>query len=326
MSLPDSTAEPLKPLRTWSLLAGQKKAPSEYEIVSVKTIFRANANDKLEMSPNAPINQWYRRNVNDTRLRHEDFDAFRDPDQITYRAYCTERDRDEVYVEGLLSQYAAHGHDAKLPVQWVEQLSALYTPLRYLLHTAQMAAAYGVSVCTASTITNCLSFQMGDQFRWVSRVAYRTAELGKAWPALGFGTGERARWEGASEWQGFRELMEHLLTTYDWGSSHLAMNLVAMPAIDVALGLLRDAAGEHGDGLTQCLLDAHLANSARRNRWMKKFMEFSNARPENVAFTTEIVSRWKPLAEEAVYRFGNAIAKGRGSDAKAALEHAMKLY
>lgn len=310
----------LTPLRTWSLLAGQRKQPSEYEIVSVGNIFRANEQDKCELSTNAPMNQWCRRYGTESPLKHDDWNAFRDPDAITYRAYCTERDRDEVYVDGLLDQYSAQKHDAGLPLAWIERLSKAYTPLRYLVHAAQMAAAYGVVMAPASTITNCLTFQMADQFRWVSRISYRTAELRTTWPSHGFGTQERLLWEGAPEWQGYRELMERLLATYDWGESLLALNLVAMPAIDVSLGQLKVSAESNSDGLTQFLVEAQLDDSARRTRWMKRFMEFVSAKPDNVAFASSVVRRWMPSAREAVYCYGEALGKGKGAAAKEALE------
>jgi toluene monooxygenase system protein E len=325
-TLATASPELLKPLRTWSSLASARKAPSEYEIVSVNTIFRANERDKVEMSTNVPMNVWMREHFSDGKLQHEDWNAFRDPDAITYRAYCSERDRDEVYVDGLLSQYAEQGHDAKLSTAWVDQLAALYAPLRFLLHASQMSAAYQVVMSPASTITNCLTFQMGDQFRWVSRVAYRTSELHKARPHHGFGAQERSRWERAPEWQGFRELMERQLIAYDWGTSFFALNLVAMPAIDVAIGLLKEGAIANGDGLTQHLVDAQLKDSSRRNRWMKRFMEFIASKEQNVAFAGEVVGRWTPLAHQAVYFFAEALETGRGNVAKAALDAAKKFY
>ncbi|MGH8518213.1 MAG: toluene monooxygenase, partial [Panacagrimonas sp.] len=125
-----AASESLKPLKTWSHLAGQRKRPSEYEIVSVNTLFQANERDALELSAEVPMNRWYKRYRAESRMQHDDWNAFRDPDAVTYRGYCTERDRDEVYVDGLLEQYAAQGHDRSLSPEWVDRLATLYTPLR----------------------------------------------------------------------------------------------------------------------------------------------------------------------------------------------------
>jgi toluene monooxygenase system protein E len=313
-----SSQDTLKPLKTWSHLAGQRKRPSEYEVVTVNTLFRANEREALELASDVPMNRWYKRYRAESRLQHDDWNAFRDPDAVTYRAYCTERDRDEVYVEGLLGQYAAQGHDRSLAPGWVETLAAMYTPCRYLFHTAQMASAYAVSMAPASTVVNCAVFQMADSFRWVSRVAYRTAELRKSWPQTGFGDQERARWEKSAEWQGFREMMERLLATYDWGESLLALNLVALPAIDVALDQLKQAAIAQNDGLTRFLIDAQLGNSARRTRWTQAFLAFICQRPENRALAQDVIARWSPYADRAVQLHAEAFGAGRGAAAVAA--------
>jgi toluene monooxygenase system protein E len=282
-----------KPLKTWTHLAGQRKRPSEYEIVSVNTLYTGdNPEAPLELSPDLPMNRWYRRYRTDSLLRHGHWDAFRDPDAVTYRAYCTNRDKDEVYVDGLLSQYHDLGHDAGLAPGWIAELGALYTPLRYLLHGAQMAHAYIVTMAPGSTIVNCAALTMADQFRWVSRVAYRTAELRKSWPDAGFGQREREHWEQAPAWQGFRELMERLLATYDWGESLIALNLAAMPAIDAVLRRLGDRAAANGDQLTVFLVQAQLKDSERRERWVNALLDFLKANPANAAVIDDILGRW----------------------------------
>lgn len=305
--LPES--ETLKPQKTWSHLAAQRRKPSEYEIVSVNTLFTTGDPDAaLELSPDLPMNRWIKRNRKESRLQHEDWNAFRDPDAVVYRKYCTQRDKDEVYVDGLVSQYNELGHDAKLALQWLAQLAALYTPLRYLLHTTQMAAAYLATMAPASTIANCAVFQMADQFRWVSRVAYRTAELRKSWPEAGFSRGERVRWETDAAWQGFRELMECLLATYDWGEAVIALNCTAMPAVDEALRELGNHAAMHGDSLTRFLVEAQLADAQRRERWTQAFMAFVHARPGNSAYSSEVIARWNPLAANAVLQYRGGFA------------------
>ena len=87
-------------------------------------------------------------------------------------------------------------------------LATLYAPGHYLLHTVQMVSAYLFSMAPASTISNCVGFQMADALRWVSRTSYRTRELANHHPRKGFGESERALWEKEAAWQGFRELME----------------------------------------------------------------------------------------------------------------------
>jgi len=304
-----ATTETLAPLKTWSHLAAKRRRPSEYEIVSTNTLFTTgNPAAALELSTELPMNKWIQRYRTDSRLQHPDWDAFRDPDGIVYRTYCTERDKDEDYIDGLVSQFSDMGHDAKLSPAWAAQLGAQYTPLRYLLHTTQMASAYLVTMSQASTVANCFVFQMGDQFRWMSRVAYRTAELRKSRPDEGFGAAERGHWENDAAWQGLRELMERVLATYDYGEAIVALNRVALPAIDEVIRELGARAAAAGDTLTQLLAEAQLADSQRRERWSEALMTFLETEPENKAYIAESTERWSPLAERArqAYRDGFA--------------------
>jgi toluene monooxygenase system protein E len=305
----EQAAQVLAPLKTWSHLADRRRRPSEYEIVSTRTLFTTgNPDAALELSTDLPMNKWIKRYRTDSRLQHPDWDAFRDPDGEVYRSYCTRRDSDEDYIDGLVSQYDELGHDAGLAPAWRAGLVALYTPLRYLLHTTQMASAYLVTMAQGSTVANCFAFQMADQFRWVSRVAYRTAELRNAWPEEGFGRDERAHWENDPAWQGFRELMERQLATYDYGEALLALNLVALPALDAALRELAAQAGAHDDELTLLLAQAQLADGARRARWTTALVGFLADAPGNAGYVEEVRARWTPLAENAVKLYNDGFA------------------
>lgn len=321
MSEPQPNEE-LKPLKTWSHLAGQRKRPSEYEIVSVNTLYNNDADrPALELSVDLPMNRWYRKYRSESRLQHEDWNAFRDPDATVYRSYVTAQDKEETYVDGLLSQYDERGHDAQLAPSWIANLAALYTPARYLFHSAQMCAAYSVTLAPSSTVANCAAFEMADQFRWVSRVAYRTAELAKSWPDAGFRRDERKHWEQTAAWQGYRELMEKLLATYDWGESVIALNLVAMPAIESGIRQLGLAAHENHDDLTAFLIEAQLRDAARRVRWMRVFMKFVLEKPGNRQPILEWVEKWSGLGDGAVTRYCSEfpLAAGRVDDALKAI-------
>ena len=115
----------------------------------------------------------------------------------------------------MLDDYSRNEHDFGLPPESVQRLARFYTPARFSIHTVQMASAYLVTMAPASTIENCFIFQSADQFRWVSRIAYRTAELCAIHTDAGFNENERQIWEDDEAWQGFRDLMEKTLVTWD---------------------------------------------------------------------------------------------------------------
>jgi toluene monooxygenase system protein E len=305
MSDATATPTPLRPLKTWSHLAGQRRRPSEYEIVSTNLHWHTRKpDDPWEVGgTDGFMANWYRQYCYGSPVQHDNWNSFRDPDELVYRTYNIIQDGQETYVDGLLEQYSGEEHDASLAPAWTNVLGALYSPGRYLMHTVQMASAYLVHIAPASTISNCAAFQAADAFRWVSRTAYRTRELANTHPDGGFGEAERRHWEEASAWQGFRELMERTLVAYDWAETFVALNMVAKPAIDEAwLRQFAVSARRSGDGLLALLADAALRDSERSRRWTAALVEMMLL-PGNQDVLQGWLAKWVPLGEQAVRQF-----------------------
>jgi len=302
-------------LKTWSALAGERKRPSEYEVLSYKLHARTrNPDAPYEQSPDSFMNRWYKRHVVGSPLRHPDWNSFRDPDQMTYRAYTTMQDGQEAYVDGLLDDHANNAHDAGLAPDWLAALGALYTPGRYLMAACQMISAYLVQTAPASTITNCAAFQEADQLRWLSRIAYRTRELANAHPGAGFGERERSCFENAPEWQGLRRLLESALVAYDWGECFVAFNVVAARTIDAAyLRELATNARLHQDTLTAMLIANQLKDSARSCRWTAALIKQCLTVPENAPVIAGWLEKWVPWAHSAIDSFCAALPNPAGA-------------
>ncbi|MCF6193469.1 MAG: aromatic/alkene monooxygenase hydroxylase subunit beta [Kangiellaceae bacterium] len=297
--------EVLKPLKTWSHLAGNRRKPSEYEIVSTNLHYHTNNKENpWELDPDIPMAKWYRKYRNDTPLKHEDWDLFRDPDQLVYRTYNLLQDGQETYVSGLLDQFNERGHDLMLTGDWISILNKLYTPSRYLFHTLQLAAAYLAQISPSSTITNCATFQAADGIRWMSHSAYRTRELANSYGEVGFGENERKTWEQDSEWQGFRELMEKSLIVWDWSEAFVAINRVARPATEEAVliqfGL---TARNNDDTLLGLLTQAQMRDGERHRRWASELVKFINQTDGNHQILQRLVDKWQPLAVKAIEAF-----------------------
>ena len=299
----DHEIEVLKPLKTWSHLAGARRRSSEYEIVSVDTLYNVdNPERPLELDTNVHMNRWYRKYREGSALKHGDWKGFRDPDELVYRTYNMLQHGQETYVDGLLDEHDELDHDDGLTDQWVETLSLAYTPMRYLMHTLQMCSGYLTLMAPASTIVNCAALQMGDQLRWLSRVAYRSAELKRNRPGFGFGEDERGHWEDHKTWQPTREMMEKVLIAYDWGETFVALNLVAKPAIDEGfLRTLGKSARRNNDLLLAMLLDAQLRDSDRSRRWSSAVVKYAvDGDQKNRATIGAWIAKWMPLADAAI--------------------------
>jgi toluene monooxygenase system protein E len=289
--------------RTWSAFGELGRIPSEYEIVTHDTNYtlRKGRTAALEQNPSAPANLWFLTYRDRSPLQVPDWNGFRDPDQVTYRTYVTLQDEQETVVRGILDEYSEAGHDAGLSTDWLETLALLFTAARRPAHAVQLCHSYVGQMAPSSYISNCAAFAAADMLRRVSLLAYRTRELQRAQPAVGFGTADRVRWETHPAWQAARRALEQALVAYDWGESFVAVNLVLRPALDdVLLGRLGDAARTSGDDLTWLLLANLEVDAARCRRWSIALADYAIAeRPENAAVIERWTGRWRPRAEAA---------------------------
>lgn len=304
-----SNTEVLKPLKTWSHLAARRRKPSEYEIVSTNlhTSTRPGA-EPFELDPSVFMNRWFKEKRNASPLKHPDWNAFRDPDELIYRTYNIMQDGAETYVMGLFDQFNERAHDTGLSANWAGTLARLYTPGRYLFHTLQIGSAYLAQMGPASTISICAAFQGADSLRWLSHTAYRAKELSLSFPDKGFAQDERRYWEDDVAWQGFRELMEKVLIAYDWAECFVALDLVAKPAIEEAvLRKFGEVARQNGDTLLGLVIDAELVDGIRHRRWASALVKMATDVPGNADVIKGWIAKWEPLADRAIEAFCAAL-------------------
>lgn len=305
MSAPQAATTPTtppKPLKTWSHLSGRRRKPSEYEVVSVDLHTTTdNPDAPFELDPGMPMSLWFRQYRNGSPLRHPDWNQFRDPSELTYRVYNIVQDGQESFVSGVFDQMSERGHDSMLAPTWAGSLARLYAPMRYLFHTLQMMSAYVTLMAPASTLSNCAAYQTGDHFRWVSHTAYRTAELARTFPGIGFGRNERGYWEDDDAWQGVRELVERALVTWDWAEACFVLNGVLKPAVEEGVMLaLADAARQSGDSVLPLVVDSQINDARRHRRWLAAWVAMALEQEGNRNVLQGWLARWQPLAEQAV--------------------------
>jgi toluene monooxygenase system protein E len=305
----DSQTDTLKPLKTWSHLSKQRKRPSEYEVVSTNLHFHTNNPDKpFEVGRDAKMNDWYIKYRNNSPLKHQDWDAFRDPEQLIYRTYNILQEGQEAYVTGLLDQFSERGNDQMISKQWAQALNRLYAPTRYLYHALQMGASYLHQMSPASTISNLATYQAGDHLRWLTHTAYRTCELAKTWGDIGLGENERDHWENDAAWQGFRELAEKALITWDWAEATVVFDVILKPAVSAAVQKQLGLAGaENADTLLSLLNDAQLRDAERHQRQTKALIDFALTNAENKPIIQGWVEKWQPLADKAMNAYCAAL-------------------
>lgn len=310
-------------LRTWSAFGEVRRVPSEYEIVThdLNYTVRKGRVTPLESNPTTPANMWLLTYRDRSPLQVDDWNAFRDPDELTYRKYVTLQDEQTTVVEGIIDEFEGVEHDANLDPRWVTVLATLFTPARYPNHALQMTQAYLGQVAPSSYITNCAAFATADLLRLVSLVAYRTRQLQTAHPDVGFATGEQGVWERNPDWQPARRALEEALVAYDWGETLAGVNLVLRPTLDeVLLRQLGLVADSNGDTLTWLLLSNLAMDSERSLRWSTELARFAvRERPDNADVLARWVRRWAPKADAAAEGLARLVSalpeRGRDSDA-----------
>lgn len=297
--------------KTWSSFGNLGRKPSDYEVVTHNMNHTVGA-VPLEMGPQVHGNQWLMRHRDSVALRLDALDAFRDPDQMTYRKYTQAMDQQETYIDGLLQQYSdVVESDRTLSPDCIAFLASALSPARYLGHGLQMISAYLQQLARSSYVANCAAFQTADQLRRVQRVAYRTRQLANAHPEGGFGTLERATWQDDSDWQPLRKAVEKLMVTYDWDEAFVALNLVVKPLVDeLFLRVFAAIAREHGDELDALIAENLFLDAQRSRRWTvdacQAIIKVDGANAEVLRMH---LSKWRPYGLEIINAASRLLAR-----------------
>jgi len=299
--------------RTFSAFGDVRRMPSEYEIVTEgqNWTLRPNRIATFEQSPSSVANLWFLTYRDNSPFRAENWDAFRDPDALTYRSYVTLQSEAETKVQGVREAHVSRAYFEGLDSRSVALLGNLFTPSRYLCHGFQQVEAYIGLMAPSPYITSCAGYSTADFLRRVSTIAYHTRELQIARPESGIGSAERSRWEGDEGWQPARKAIECALVSYDWGEAFVALNLVLAPTLDdVLLTQLGQVATSDKDELTWLLASFLAEDSQRRGRWSRALADLAVAQHlHNRAVLSKWISRWSGLADEAALGLGTILER-----------------
>ena len=153
-----TTDQPAKRrLRTWSAFGDIKRRPSDYEIGTqgMNYTLREGRKAPFEQNPSSPANLWMQTYRDDSPLQVDDWESFRDPDMLSYRAYVTQQHEQETKVGGVLEQYAAANADAQLPPEWRATLARPRTRkvnarLAVVFPIAVSSSAIKLAICPPS--------------------------------------------------------------------------------------------------------------------------------------------------------------------------------
>jgi len=294
-------------LKTYSHLAGDRRMPSDYELVSSRLLYYV---PRGGFEVETPVSEWYARHQRGSPLACNDWEAFRDPRATTYTTYTAHQKAREAFIDGIFASIESSDYDAALAPAWQGTIARALFPLRYPWHGLQMAAAYVGQMAPSGRIAMTSLFQAADEVRRIQRVAYRMALFERAHDAR-HGAAAKELWMRDPAWQPLRELVERLLVTYDWGEAFVALDLCVKPALDGAVRSLARAAKSAGDYLLAELLRSFEEDAEWHRAWAAVLVDTAIAgRPENREVIARWTETWTPRAQAAaaalVKSFGGA--------------------
>jgi toluene monooxygenase system protein E len=282
-------------MKTWSELGDLGRKPTQYEIVT-HGMNHTGGGRNLEMGPDVQGNVWLREHRDSIGTEVDNWDAFRDPDEMTYERYVVTQDVAESYIDAVIARFDEQADsDADRTDAQLDYLARCVTPTRYLSHGQQMLSAYVQQLAPGSYVANCASFQTADQLRRTQRIAERTKMLQLAHPSRGFGDAERAVWENDASWQPVRRLCEQALVRFDWDQALVATNLVFKPLCD-QLFLAEAAAELHaiGNELDALIAENLFIDAQRSQRWTSALVRFlGDSSPANTDVIAGHVAVWQ---------------------------------
>lgn len=289
--------------RSWSLYTERRK-PGEYEIVTHRLNYHFRRQPApFELSPDMPLNRWYLRYREGSPFQVEDWEGFRDPARLTYRAYVQRQRERELYLDNLIDEFERKDHYAHLSQAWVRVLERLYLPSRFAGHILQMQTLYVSQMAPSSYITVAFHFQGGDEMRRVQRSAYLAKALSfYHYPELAQSESTRRIWEEDAAWQPMRELLEKLLVAYDWGEAFAALTLVVKPVYDAMFNeQLAVLARKNEDLLLALIADDFALDTKRHQETACALVNYAiQHKPELHELLVDWVKKWSPLAQRAV--------------------------
>ncbi len=299
--------------KTYWHLGAERRLPSDYEIATSRLLYHV---ERGGFAVDLPTSAFHARHQAGSALAPPEaeqsqwqWDDFADPRATTYSRYVELARERESYVGRLLAMIEESDYDQARAGDWVPRLGRLLSPLRFLCHGLQMAAAHVGHLAPSGRIAVAALFQCGDEIRRVQRLAQRVALLARIRPAVA--DEGRTGWQSAPAWQPLRRAVERLLVTYDWGEAFHALNRCLKPIIDdaflVDLAAVADRSGAHLDAqLLRSLFEDCLWHRA----WTGALVELATRRPGNQEALARWTDSWAATAAETASAAAALVADG----------------
>jgi toluene monooxygenase system protein E len=117
-----------------------------------------------------------------------------------------------------------------------------------------------------------------------------------------------------------REVLEHLLVTYDWGEALVALNLVVKPLVDTLFtDTLGAVARERGDYVLQQMLGSLAEDCVWQRSWTQALMQLVlRDTPANQSVISGWIDNWRRRAATAIEPLAVSLGAPGGADSRGA--------
>jgi toluene monooxygenase system protein E len=288
-----SREKALSKLKTYAHLAGQKRMPSDYEVVTTALLYYPGRGFEV----NVPLGDFYAQYQTGSRLCLPNGERFADPRETTYAKYVAAAAVSEAYIDGIFASLEESRYDERVAVVWKNRLLDFLGAMRFPIHGLQMVSAYVGQMAPTGRVTACALFQAADEVRRIQRIAYRLTQLAaRADPHRG-----RNAWQNEAAWQPLREVIERCLVAFDWGEALVALDICLKPIFDeLFMNHLANVAKEEGDYLLGELFRPLAADCRWHQDWAFALLKTATEQDaQNHDVVAGWVASWQPRALDA---------------------------
>ena len=283
--------------KTYWHLEGQRRMPSDYELVSTRLLHHPEKGFSVDV----PAAAWRARFGPGQTLRATDWEAFSDPRETTYASYVAAQSRKATLTSGLFHRLEAGGYDERLPEEAAAILETFVFPLRYPLHAMQMVSAYVGHLAPSSKVAIAAAFRRRTRRAACSGspTGWRSAGKVSRGPAA-LDEAARRAWQDAPSWQPLRRALGSSWSRTT-GARPSSPSVCVKPAFDAwAMTRLPLRAERAGDAPGRPLLLAERRLRVARSDGAKRSSRAASAGHGERPVARGVGGEWRPLAAAAM--------------------------
>ena len=237
-----------------------------------------------------------------TRLRCDDWFAYRDPNQMWQRPYYVTQAEAEKAIERATNVARETGAmREEMPADWIQNgILGTYFPFGHyeygLFRALNMAARESLS----DSVNNVLVFNASDKLRHAQAISILGLDLESMLDNFD-GTAGRPIWLDDEMWQPLRRLTEQAMVINDWAELIIAVDLAIEPLIGEPMRRLvfTQAASRNSDTIVSTIASTATADWHRNSSAVREFIDLLADTPggeQNRAIMEEWLHTWRERA------------------------------